>query len=109
MRLHLELQTEQNIARGMEPDEARYSALREFGNVGVIQQEAREQRGWRWLEDVLSLPLIAIGVVAFPLLGGFLGAVLMWVQYRPHFPLTDDPAAKLAVFGEPLVETGKAM
>lgn len=32
------------------------------------------------------------------MLGGFLGAVLMWVQYRPHFPLTDDPAAKLAVF-----------
>jgi hypothetical protein len=34
MRLHLELQTEQNIARGMAPDEARYAAQREFGNVG---------------------------------------------------------------------------
>ncbi len=32
------------------------------------------------------------------MLGAFLGAVLMWVQYRPHFRLTDDPAAKLAVF-----------
>lgn len=36
--------------------------------------------------------------IAAQLLGAFLGAVLAWLQYRPHFGLTDDPATKLAVF-----------
>lgn len=52
MRLHIELQTERNRASGMNPDEARYAALREFGNVGVIQQQVREGRGWVWLEQL---------------------------------------------------------
>ncbi len=51
MRAHVELQTERNIRAGMKPDEARYAALRQFGNVAVIQQEARAQRGWVWLEQ----------------------------------------------------------
>src|SRR5512136_893604 len=33
IRFHVERQTEQNIAAGMDPDEARYAALREFGGV----------------------------------------------------------------------------
>jgi hypothetical protein len=36
MRAHLDLQTERNIATGMNPDEARYLALRQFGNVASI-------------------------------------------------------------------------
>ncbi|MFZ5494177.1 MAG: ABC transporter permease [Verrucomicrobiota bacterium] len=44
MRLHVELQTERNIAAGMTPDEARYAALRQFGNVAGIQEEARATR-----------------------------------------------------------------
>lgn len=31
-------------------------------------------------------------------LGAALGALLVWLQYRPHFGVTDDPAAKLGVF-----------
>lgn len=50
MRLHVELQTERNIAAGMNPDEARYAALRQFGNLASIQEQAREGRGWVWLE-----------------------------------------------------------
>jgi putative ABC transport system permease protein len=46
MRLHLELQTERNIAGDMMPAEAHQAALRQFGNIGVIQQQAREQRPW---------------------------------------------------------------
>ena len=52
MRLHLELQTEKNIAAGMNPDEARYLARRQFGGVEQIKERARDQRGWMWLEHL---------------------------------------------------------
>jgi MIP family channel proteins len=31
-------------------------------------------------------------------IGGFLGAVIVWVFYRPHFKATEDQSAKLGVF-----------
>jgi predicted permease len=51
MRHHVELQTELNLNAGMKPEEARYAALRQFGNIPGLQQEAREARGWVWLEQ----------------------------------------------------------
>lgn len=51
MRLHVELQTERNVAAGQSPDEARFAALRQFGNVASMQERAREGRGWVWLEQ----------------------------------------------------------
>ena len=50
MRLHLEWEVERKRAAGMSADAARDAALREFGNMGVIQQRAREARGWIALE-----------------------------------------------------------
>jgi glycerol uptake facilitator len=38
------------------------------------------------------------GYVAAQMLGAFLGAVLVWVTYLPHWQVTADPGAKLAVF-----------
>lgn len=38
------------------------------------------------------------GYVAAQMTGAFLGAVLVWLAYLPHWRATDDPAAKLAVF-----------
>ena len=38
------------------------------------------------------------GYVAAQMVGAFLGAVLVWLAYLPHWRLTDDPAVKLAVF-----------
>ncbi|MBN6187482.1 aquaporin family protein [Aneurinibacillus sp. BA2021] len=32
------------------------------------------------------------------LIGAFLGAVIVWLHYLPHWKATEDPAAKLAVF-----------
>lgn len=52
MRLHVEMQTERNIAMGMKPWDAHYAALRQFGNVASIQEQARAQRGWVWLEQL---------------------------------------------------------
>lgn len=45
MRTHLELQAERNRAAGMDSEESRYAALRQFGNVASLQERAREQRG----------------------------------------------------------------
>jgi predicted permease len=51
MRQHVEWQAERNLKAGMHPDEARYAALRQFGNVARVQEQAREGRGWVWLEQ----------------------------------------------------------
>src|SRR5215213_10543238 len=52
VRLHIEHRTRENIAAGMSADDARRAAQRAFGNVGLIQDSARDQRGVRWLEDL---------------------------------------------------------
>ena len=38
------------------------------------------------------------GYVAAQVAGGFLGGVIVWLAYLPHWSVTSDPAAKLAVF-----------
>jgi glycerol uptake facilitator protein len=38
------------------------------------------------------------GYIAGQMLGAFLGAVLVWLAYLPHWRATEDPGAKLAVF-----------
>lgn len=40
----------------------------------------------------------APGYIAAQMLGGFAGAVLVWLMYWPHWAVTSDPGAKLAVF-----------
>jgi predicted permease len=51
MRAHLELQAAENQQRGMSADEARYAARRAFGGVEQIKERARDERGWRWVEQ----------------------------------------------------------
>jgi len=38
------------------------------------------------------------GYIAAQMAGAFVGAVLVWLQFLPHWKRTDDPATKLAVF-----------
>src|SRR5213594_1845961 len=52
MRSHIEMQTQENIEAGMNPEEARYAALREFGWVESIKETCREQRGVSCLENL---------------------------------------------------------
>lgn len=52
LRDHVERQTEDNIARGMKPDEARRAALIALGGIEQRRQECRETRGVHWLEDL---------------------------------------------------------
>jgi hypothetical protein len=41
IRDHIERETQDNIERGMTPEEARYAALRKFGNVANTGFEVR--------------------------------------------------------------------
>ncbi|MEJ2010307.1 MAG: ABC transporter permease [Acidobacteriota bacterium] len=52
LRFHLEKQIEQNIAGGMSPEEARYAALRQFGNVGAVKEECRDAWGVRFINEL---------------------------------------------------------
>ena len=54
LRSHIELRTQANIDTGMNPEEARFAALRQFGWTESIQEECRDQRGVRWLEDLVQ-------------------------------------------------------
>ena len=54
IRDHLEMETQDNIERGMSPEEARYAALRKFGNVTRIKEETREVWTFVWLEQLLQ-------------------------------------------------------
>ena len=51
LQFHLDQQVKENIARGFAPDEARYAALRTFGNPGLLRDEARSSWSWNWLRE----------------------------------------------------------
>lgn len=50
---HLKMTIAERIAGGEDPAEARAAALREFGNLPLIQDVTRTRMGWLWLEDLL--------------------------------------------------------
>jgi predicted permease len=54
IRAHIEVETQENIDRGMSPEEARYAALRKFGNVTRVKEETREEWSFVWLEQLLQ-------------------------------------------------------
>ncbi len=47
---HLALLEQENIRRGMSPEQAHYAALRSFGGVTQVREENRRRRGLRHLE-----------------------------------------------------------
>ena len=51
---HLEMLIEDNIRRGMSPDEARYAAMRSFGGVDQIKEVYRDRRGFPVVETTLQ-------------------------------------------------------
>ena len=54
LRFHLEKLTEEFVAKGMTPEEARYAALRELGGIEQIKEECRDMRRVNWLENILQ-------------------------------------------------------
>ena len=54
VQAHLDALTEENIRRGMNSDEARYAARREFGGVEQTKETYREQRGLLFFDALLQ-------------------------------------------------------
>jgi putative ABC transport system permease protein len=52
LRIHVEIETETNINRGMPPDEARAAALKSFGNLVRNTERGYDIRGGGWLETL---------------------------------------------------------
>jgi putative ABC transport system permease protein len=52
LRIHVEMETESNIERGLPPDEARAAALKSVGNLGRNTELGYDIRGGRWLETI---------------------------------------------------------
>jgi len=51
---HIEMETRENIERGMTPNEARLAALRRFGNVARVAEETRAVWQWGWTERLMQ-------------------------------------------------------
>ena len=51
LQFHIDQQIAENIAAGMAANEARYAAMRSFGNPTSLKEETRESWGWIWLEQ----------------------------------------------------------
>jgi macrolide transport system ATP-binding/permease protein len=54
IRDHLERETQDNIERGMSPEEARRAALRKFGNVTRVKEQTWEVWNLVWVEQLLQ-------------------------------------------------------
>jgi predicted permease len=54
LSFHIEQHTEQLVARGHAPDEARRQARLALGGPEQVKEKCRDARGTRWLEDLLQ-------------------------------------------------------
>lgn len=52
LRFHIERETAENIRRGMSADEARRTALAQFGGVERFKEYVRDERHVGWLDDL---------------------------------------------------------
>ncbi|MFL6417654.1 MAG: ADOP family duplicated permease, partial [Bryobacteraceae bacterium] len=48
--VHLEIEKQENMQNGMSEEEARYAALRKFGNVSAVKEESRREWNWDWAD-----------------------------------------------------------
>ena len=80
VRFHLDMQTAENIRRGMTPEDARYAALRQFGGVEQHKEQWRDLRFlpqleslWQDVRHATRSVLKARGFAAFAVLSLALG------------------------------------
>ena len=54
LRFHIEQQIADNIASGMNPEEARMNALKNSGGIEQLKEECRDSRGVRFIQDFVQ-------------------------------------------------------
>src|SRR5882672_9517205 len=54
LQAHVDMQTAENIRRGMHPDAARRQALMASGGLTVAAESVRAQRGLPWIESIVA-------------------------------------------------------
>ncbi len=120
LRDHLEQQIKENLAAGMSPEEARYSALRAMGGMTQIEQQCRDARGGNVMEDLVqdlrfglrqlyrSRGLSILAILCLTLGIGTNAAVFSWIEgilFRPY-PAVTHQERLLAVGGTARGESG---
>jgi predicted permease len=112
MQSHLAMAARDELARGKTADEARYSALREFGNVLLLKDKTRETWGFLWLERLLGdiqfslrqirrSPVFAVTVIATLALGIGAAAAMFTVVDRVLLrPVSYQEPGRLVAIGE---------
>jgi len=59
LRDHIEMETRENMERGMLPEEARAAAMRKFGNLARVAEDTRAVWQWTWADRMLQDMLYA--------------------------------------------------
>src|SRR5688572_1391337 len=120
IRDHIERETQDNIDRGMTPEDARYAALRKFGNVTQAREDARAVWIPVWLDQLRqdlrhTLRLIrrapgfaAIAVGSSALGIGICAVVFSIVNFALLRPLPVDEPGQLMSLFERDQRTGEA-
>jgi predicted permease len=112
IQAHLQMDIQDRKDRGASPEQARSSAIREFGNVALIEDVTREARGWVWLErlgqdlkyafrQLRRSPAFTITVIATLTLGlGATAAMFTVVDHVLLRPLPYDDSHQLVTINE---------
>jgi putative ABC transport system permease protein len=64
LAFHIAQMKAENIAAGMDAAEAETAAYRAFGSVSSLEEQCRDQRRTRWLEDAFQDALFAVRTFA---------------------------------------------
>ena len=120
LRDHLEQQIKENLAAGMCPEDARYSALRALGGMTQIEQQCRDARGGSVIEDLVqdlryglrqlgrSRGFSLLAILCLTLGIGANTAVFSWIEgilFRPY-PAVAHQERLLALAGTARGKTG---
>lgn len=109
LRDHLDRATERLVARGLSAAEARAEAHREFGNLTRVQEEARDARGVRWIEEIaqdarygarglVRSPAFSIVAIASLVLGiGLNTAIFTTINGILSVQVIDDPRSFVTI------------
>jgi len=113
LRTHFEQQVNENISKGMSPEEARHFAVHTIGGIPQIEQQCRDARGGTVVEDLiqdlrygfrqlLRRPVFSVLAILCLSLGiGANASVFSWMEgilFRPY-PLVAHQERLFAVTG----------